>query len=138
MKIFKLLSALLVLAGCSNRVTFPYEIPSNQKIIHQIDFYVWGSIGEGNVDILFNCFHGRAYQIHSYTSPLQALLSIVSFGIYVPKTVEVTCSGGVSKSGELKEVETYQQKNIPYWDRERFFEPPPKFQKPAPQTSDQR
>ncbi len=138
LKFLKLLSMALVLIGCSNRVILPYETPSAEKVVYEIDFYAWGLVGNGSIDIFSDCPQGRAYQVHSFTSPTQALWTVLSLGVYSPKMVEVTCSGVVSKLRPAPEPEEPQKDRVPHWDRKRFFTPPPKIQTPNSKASDQR
>ncbi len=84
---------LMLLVGCHNRVQFPSETPSEQKIEQTDIFLFWGLLGEANYELYEDCPEGRVYEVYAHTSIPQGLLTVVSLGIYSPRTIEITCSG---------------------------------------------
>jgi len=91
---------LMLLVGCYNRVQFPSETPSEDKIEHTDIFLFWGLLGDAHYELYEDCPEGRVYEVYAYTSIPQGLLTLVSLGLYNPRTIEITCSSK-SRSGAI-------------------------------------
>ena len=86
------LSFLLVLSGCKVQVRYPSEFPSKTVITNEAIFLFWGLIGEKNYEVNDLCPQGRVYEVKIYSTILQTTYTILSLGIYSPRTVTIVCS----------------------------------------------
>ena len=86
------LSFLLVLSGCKVQVRYPSEFPSKTVITNEANFLFWGLIGEKNYEVNDLCPQGRVYEVKIYSTILQTTYTILSLGIYSPRTVTIVCS----------------------------------------------
>ena len=83
---------ILVLSGCNVQVRYPSEFPSKTIITNEETFWFWGLIGEKNYEVNDLCPHGRVYEVKIYNTILQSTYTIISLGIYSPRTVTIVCS----------------------------------------------
>ena len=83
---------LLVLSGCKVQVRYPSEFPSKTVITNEETFWFWGLIGEKNYEINDLCPKGRVYEVRIYNTILQSTYTMLSLGIYSPRTVTIVCS----------------------------------------------
>ena len=82
----------LVFSGCKVQVRYPSEFPSKTVITNEETFWFWGLIGEKNYEVNDLCPHGRVYEVKIYNTILQSTYTILSLGIYSPRTVTIVCS----------------------------------------------
>ena len=92
-KILLFVSAVL-LFGCSTVTPQPQRgaklitEPSHQK---SHDFFLFGFVGEKTVDVKNICSDQSVRQMQSQQTILDSALSLITFGIYTPRTVKVWC-----------------------------------------------
>ena len=86
------LSFLLLISGCKVQVRYPSEFPSKTVITNQEAFWFWGLIGEKTYEVYDLCPQGRVYELKIFSSILQSTYTILSLGIYSPRTVTIVCS----------------------------------------------
>lgn len=101
------LGSVFLLLGCHAKVRYPGETPSSIVHTFQQDYLFWGIIGNRSFEIYDYCAQGRPYEIHAYSTLIQSMMSLLTLGIYVEKTFQITCSGQVSNRSS------------------QFFTPPP-------------
>ena len=89
---FIVLSFLLLFSGCKVQVNYPSEFPSKTAITNEETFWFWWLIGEKYYDIYDFCPQGRVYEFRIYTTIPQSTFTILSLGIYSPRTVTIVCS----------------------------------------------
>ena len=89
---FIILSFLLLLSGCKVQVQYPSEFPSKTVITNEETFWFWGLIGEKNYEVNDLCPQGRVYEVRIYNTTLQSTYTMLSLGIYSPRTVTIVCS----------------------------------------------
>lgn len=89
--------ALLIaclLAGCATITIHPEKSrklappPTYQDTRH---FFFWGLAGETRVDVREVCAGRDVAQMQSQATFVNALLTIITLGIYAPHTVKVWC-----------------------------------------------
>ncbi len=78
--------------GCKVHVQYPSEFPSKTFIKHEEIFWFWGLLGEKNYEVYNLCPDGRIYEIRLDTTFLQSTLTVLTFGIYSPRTTTIVCS----------------------------------------------
>ena len=89
-----LLAALIACAALSGCFTVRYETrlpeggPTKQE---HAPFFLWGLAGHQDVDLDELC-PGGAHAWKNGASTGDVLLSIVTLGIYAPRTIEVECA----------------------------------------------
>ena len=83
---------LLVISGCKVQVRYPSELPSKTVITNEETFWFWGLIGEKNYEVNDLCPQGRVYEVRIYNTILQSTYTMLSLGIYSPRTVTIVCS----------------------------------------------
>lgn len=54
-------------------------------------FFLWGLVGEHEVDVAHLCGQGNTRQMQTETTFVDGLLGTVTFGIYSPRTSRVWC-----------------------------------------------
>ena len=89
---FFVLSFLLVISGCKVQVRYPTEFPSKTEITSEETFWFWGLIGDKNYEVYDLCPQGRVYELKIYTTITQSTYTILSLGIFSPRTVTIVCS----------------------------------------------
>ena len=82
----------LVLSGCKVQVRYPTELPSKTVITNEEKFWLWGLIGEKNYEVNDLCPQGRVYEVRIYNTNLQSTYTMLSLGIYSPRSVTIVCS----------------------------------------------
>ena len=88
------LAAAVALTGCYKVqvVTSPAARSAEQsKWTH---FFIFGLVGEARVDVREFCNGGEAATVETGMSFLNGLGSGLTFGLWAPRTVTVTCSAG--------------------------------------------
>lgn len=88
-----LLAALLGSAGCY-KATFIRD-PSAVKGVERdqwLDFFVFGIVGEQNLDIKQFCADGRVAEVQTHGNFGTGVVSVLTIGIYTPRKVTVTCA----------------------------------------------
>src|SRR5712671_463836 len=88
-----LLAALLGSAGCY-KATFIRD-PNAVKGVEKdqwLDFWVFGIVGEQNLDVRQFCSDGRVAQIQTHGNFGTGIVSFLTIGIYTPRKVTVTCA----------------------------------------------
>ena len=83
---------LLVISGCKVQLRYPSELPSKTVITNEEIFWFWGLIGEKNYEVNDLCPLGRVYEVKIYNTVLQSTYTMLSLGIYSPRTVTIVCS----------------------------------------------
>jgi hypothetical protein len=90
---------VLVIAGCNTVTLNPKgqprltTAPTYEK---SLPFFIFGLAGEHTVDAKEAC-HGRAVrQMQTQDTVTDALLTVVTFGIYAPRSALIWCDGGKS------------------------------------------
>jgi len=90
----KLLAAALACAALSGCYTVRYEtrLPEGgPKKEDHARFFLWGLAGHKDVDLDDLCPQG-AHAWRNRASPGDVVLSIVTLGVYVPRTIDVECA----------------------------------------------
>ncbi len=90
------LVALTVAAsGCYSVTSRPdggFKMAGNPTFEQRQDFFLWGLVGERHIDTKTVCGGKRATQMQSQQTVVDALLGIVTLGIYAPQSAKVWCS----------------------------------------------
>lgn len=85
------LSLVLALAcGCQTVSYRTGLAPTGQRYEARLDYYVLGLVGEHEIDLDLVCPTGQAAW-RSRHSAMDVLFSIVTLGIWTPRTVTVEC-----------------------------------------------
>jgi len=94
-----LLLCAIALSGCY-RATFIRDPQAVRGVEHDRwnHFFIFGLVGEADVDVRQFCPDGRVAEVSTQESFLNGLVGIVTLGIYAPRTVYVTCAGGSSRA----------------------------------------
>jgi len=78
--------------SCHVQVQYPSEFPSKTIITTEEDYWFWGFLGEKVYEIYEFCPHGRVYEILIQSTFLQSSLTVLTLGIYSPRTITIVCS----------------------------------------------
>ena len=94
-----LLLCAIALGGCY-RATFIRDPQVVRGVEHDQwnHFFIFGLVGETDLDVRQFCPDGRVAEVQTQANFLNGLVSIVTIGIYTPRTVYVTCAGGPSRA----------------------------------------
>jgi len=82
----------LFIGGCQVQVRYPTEIPSKTTVTHEESYWFWGLVGEKKYEVYDLCPRGRVYEILIYSTYMQSTYTLLSLGIYSPRTVLIVCS----------------------------------------------
>ena len=86
------LAALVLATGCYT-VRFQTNLPpGGAKYEEKGNFFLWGLVGEKEVDLKKLCPAGPARWQNQQTF-VDGLIGTVTLGIYIPRTINVECSG---------------------------------------------
>jgi hypothetical protein len=55
-------------------------------------FFVYGMAGHAQFDVRDACRSGRAHAVHVESTPTMVLLSVLTLGIYTPRSIEIECA----------------------------------------------
>jgi hypothetical protein len=88
-----LLAILLGGAGCY-KATFIRDPNVVRGAEHDqwLDFWVFGIVGEQNIDVKQFCPDGRVAQVVTGGNFATGIVSLLTIGIYAPRKVYVTCA----------------------------------------------
>lgn len=87
--------SLLVLAGCYSVTSRPaggFKVATTPSFDQRQDFYLWGLVGESHINVKQVCEAKQVTQMQSQMTPVDALLGLVTIGIYSPKSARVWCN----------------------------------------------
>jgi hypothetical protein len=59
-------------------------------------FLLWGLAGDGTIDTSRLCPNGGAHWMQSQATVVDSILSMVTGGIYAPRTIYVKCASGTA------------------------------------------
>ena len=106
MKSAAILAVIAVVGGCFNARIETGLTPS-QEVIRQgwAPSWIYGAVSPPTVDAASACPNGVA-QVHTYRSFLNMLVSGLTFGIFTPMAINVTCAqaGGDDEASGASEV----------------------------------
>jgi hypothetical protein len=90
------LTALLFAGGCYSTTYVNKAVPvspvkADQKLEQKMDFFWWGLAGTAEINIGQVCGGRSAARINTQHTFVNALLGVVTLGIYVPRTAFITC-----------------------------------------------
>ena len=78
--------------GCHVKVRYPSEFPSKTTITREEIYWFWGLVGEKKYEVYDFCPQGRVYEVLVYNTYMQSAYTVLSMGIYSPRTVGIVCS----------------------------------------------
>ena len=92
---FVLMGFLVLGVGCSSvtiRDKGITRLSEGEAINEQsYKFYLWGLVGEQHINVTEICKGSNPKQIQVVHTVTDSLLTIVTFGIYAPRSVKVWC-----------------------------------------------
>jgi hypothetical protein len=86
-----LLATSFVTSGCAATLVDP-RVPAGAEKSEWVDFYLFGIVGQEEVDVRDLCPTARAREVHVGSNVATFGLSVVTLGIYTPRKVTVTCA----------------------------------------------
>jgi hypothetical protein len=86
------LSAVLLATGCYTTRFQSNLAPGGAKFEEKGNFFLWGLVGEKEVDLKKMCPAGPARWQNQQTF-VDGLIGAVTLGIYIPRTINVECTG---------------------------------------------
>ena len=89
---FLIIIFAVYLEGCQVQVRYPSEFPSKNTITREEIYWFWGLVGEKKYEVYDFCLQGRVYEVIIYNTYLQSTYTVLSLGIYTPRTVRIVCS----------------------------------------------
>ena len=89
---FMILIFALFIGGCQVQLRYPTELPSKTTVTHEENYWFWGLVGEKTYEVYDLCPQGRVYEIIIYSTYMQSTYTLLSLGIYSPRTVRIVCS----------------------------------------------
>jgi hypothetical protein len=86
------LAAALLATGCYTTRFQSNLAPGGAKFEEKGNFFLWGLVGEKEVDLKKMCPAGPARWQNQQTF-VDGLIGAVTLGIYIPRTITVECTG---------------------------------------------
>ena len=97
------LAALFLATGC-HTVRFQTNLPpGGAKYEEKGNFFLWGLVGEKEVDLKKVCPAGPARWQNQQTF-VDGLIGFVTLGIYIPRTIDVECTA--AKAGQVGDLDS--------------------------------
>jgi hypothetical protein len=97
------LAAAFLATGCYT-VRFQSNLaPGGAQFEEKGDFFLWGLLGEKEVDLKKLCPAGASRWQNQQTF-LDGLIGAVTIGIYIPRTINVECAGKKAAAGAVDEA----------------------------------
>ena len=87
-----ILMFVVFLFGCQIQVQYPSEFPSKTIITSEENYWFWGLVGEKVYEVYDLCPHGRVYEVHIHNTFMQSSFTVLTLGIYSPRTITIVCS----------------------------------------------
>ena len=87
-----ILILVFFLEGCQVQVQYPSEFPSKTIISSESNYWFWGLIGEKMFEVYDLCPQGRVYEVHIHDTFTQSSFTVLTLGIYSPRTITIVCS----------------------------------------------
>ncbi len=89
-----LVALMVVATGCYSVTSRPqggFKVAGKPTFEQRQDFYLWGLVGESHIDTAKVCANKQPVQMQSQVTPVDALLGLVTIGIYSPESAKVWC-----------------------------------------------
>ena len=86
--------SLILNAGCTmTPISLQHKFSPDSKPSYEdyMDYYAMGFIGSPSVDMQKICMDQKPYAVQRAFTPDDALITLVTLGIYMPMTVRVWC-----------------------------------------------
>ncbi|HAG53044.1 MAG TPA: lipoprotein bor [Alphaproteobacteria bacterium] len=94
-----LLCSLVVLASCAKQTVYVADKPMDYDVSKTSHFFLWGIGQTSKVDVARICkSRNNVSKVESRMSGGQAVVTLLTFGIYTPMTSTVYCSKEVNQS----------------------------------------
>lgn len=90
------LLALGLSSGCAATFRDP-RVPAGEEKTQWAHSYVFGAVGEAEVDVRDHCATARAHEVWVGEDVFTLAVSIVTLGIYTPRKVAITCEAGAKR-----------------------------------------
>lgn len=85
-------AALLALTGCYN-VHYRSSRPASDRTFDRsMNFFLWGLVGDPEINIAEVCGPSGYATLKTTDTFVDGLLATLTLGIYVPRTLVVTCA----------------------------------------------
>jgi hypothetical protein len=88
------LGLMVAVTGCYSVTIRPdggFKMATPPAFEQRQDFYLWGLVGESHIDTAKVCGARTPSQMQSQVTVVDALLGLVTLGIYSPETAKVWC-----------------------------------------------
>jgi hypothetical protein len=95
LRIALLLFALSTLAGCYKATFVNPSVQPGPSIERWTNFYLFGLVGHEEIDVRLLC-PGEVASIRTGGNVGTEIVTAVTFGIYAPRKIYVTCSGATT------------------------------------------
>jgi hypothetical protein len=92
--LFGVLLCTSMLVGCAAVTIQPREmlrLKTPPTYESREDFFLWGLIGEKHVNVRQYCSGEEPRQMQAQTTLTDGLLTLITFGIYSPRSVRIWC-----------------------------------------------
>ena len=83
---------ILTLSACKFQVRYPSEFPSKTVMLDEEYFWFWGLVGNKKYELNDLCLQGRVYEISIDSTWKQKTYTILTLGIFSPRTITIVCS----------------------------------------------
>jgi hypothetical protein len=97
-----MLAAAFLATGCYTTRFQTNLAPGGAKYEEKGNFFLWGLVGEKEVDLKKLCPAGAARWQNQQTF-VDGLLGFVTLGIYIPRTIDVECTA--AKAGAVGDLD---------------------------------
>lgn len=98
-----MLAAAFLATGCYTTRFQTNLAPGGAKYEEKGNFFLWGLVGEKEVDLKKLCPAGAARWQNQQTF-VDGLVGFVTLGIYIPRTIDVECTA--AKAGAIGDLDS--------------------------------
>ncbi|MGK5090764.1 hypothetical protein WDW89_01960 [Deltaproteobacteria bacterium TL4] len=84
---------IFVMTGCQVTLNYPSETSSSTAFNYTRDYWFWGSVGASSFELYEDCRNGRVFEVQVHSTLAQGLMTVMTLGIYSPRTIQIICSG---------------------------------------------
>ena len=107
------LATAVILAGCYNARINTGLAPGTQVVEEAwAASWIYGAVSPKTVEAASQCPNGVA-QVHTYHSFLNVLVGGLTFGIFTPMSIKVTCAAGGTSEGTAGASDIHVDKGAP-------------------------
>ena len=109
-----MLTGALGVTSCHVHLRYPKAQTSEVVTTTEVPYWLWGLSGEHHSEVYQSCYKGKVYEIHEYATMTQGIVTLLTLGVYSPRTLKITCSAAAAEFEASRPAQTRAEKPPAY------------------------